>query len=399
MNKTWLVLGLAFLAQNVAVGIPFGSFGLLIGDIAADFSSGRSQVSLAIALIMLTMGLLSPLLGYLLDRWSIRGTMMAGALIAAVGFQLAARADSLLLFLLGFGVVVGAGIAALGVLPACKLAANWCPLTAGRAIGFVSLPLLIALAPPLFGMIIADFGWRELLKGFSYVYLLILPLLALIQDRPPEASVDAPPTTLPLTDSDGWRAVLDRRLLFMVPMGGIILAGGIVLVTHVVQHAVGLGIDLPSASLLISVNGIAAVGGAMLFGWLSDRLSPLKALGINVTAQAIIWPLLLLQTQLAGLAVCVAVAGLCAGGGHPALSALINQIYGAVRFGTMLGLVMMLVIPFTFTAAPLVGLLFDINGNYTAAFILLAVLYMALLIVLASAGSRLLGLRRVTPAI
>ena len=57
MRQSMKMLLLAFFAQNLAVGIPFGSFGLLIGDIARDFHAGHSQVSLGIALLMLMMGL------------------------------------------------------------------------------------------------------------------------------------------------------------------------------------------------------------------------------------------------------------------------------------------------------------------------------------------------------
>ncbi len=399
MNRPWQVLCLAFLAQNMAIGIPFGSFGLLIGDIADEFGAGRSAVSFGIALVMLSMGLLAPLLGQLLDRWSIRGTMMLGAIAAAAGFQLASHAHALWLYLLSFGLIVGVGITAMGVLPASKLAANWFPVNTGKAIGFVSLPLLVAAGPPLFGVILAESGWRELLRAFSYAYLLMLPVLWLIRDKPADASlavaaVEPSPsgsTNNGSTNTGLADLLADRRLWLLVPVGGIALSGGIVLVTHIVQHALGLGISLPLASLLLSVNGIASMCGALFFGWLSDRLSPLGAIMVNVALQATAWPLLLMQNQLVGLAACAMVVGLCAGGAHPALSALLNRVYGAARFGTMLGLLSTLALPFTFTAAPLVGRLFDIRGDYTLGFTLMAALYVGVLVLLLVAGRRVFG--------
>lgn len=391
MTQRWTMLSLAFLSQNLAIGITFGSYGLLIGNIADDFSASRSQVSLGIALIMLAMGLMSPLLGYLLDRWSIRGTMMIGVVLTALGFQLAARADTLMMFLLYFGLVVGTGVAAMGVLPAAKLAANWFPDSTGKALGFVSLPVLIAFGPPLFGMIIVESGWRELFRGFSFTYLALLPLLLLVRDRPvpdrvPTAAVE------PLVPVARWRdSLTDRRLWLIVLIGGVMFSGGIVLVTHIVQHALGSGVALASASLLLSVNGVAALLGAVLFGWLCDRLSPLAAIVINVGTQALIWPFLLLQTELTGIALGVAVLGVCGGGAHPALSALVGSVFGAERLGTMLGQITLLVIPFNFSAAPLAGLLYDLNGGYGLAFGLLGMLCLCTTVLLAAGGKRALG--------
>lgn len=393
MNRPWIVISLAFLAQNLAIGLTFGAYGLLIGDIADEFSGSRSQVSFGIALITLVMGLFSPALGYVLDRWSIRGTMMIGAALTALGFQLGAHAQSLTMFLTCFGLLVGAGITCMGVLPAGKLAANWFPQATGKALGFVSLPILIAVGPPLFGWVIEHSGWRELFRYFSYVYLGFLPLLLLVRNHPEGATAPAQAAvSASSAPTVRWRdSLADKRLWLMVLIGGIMFSGGIVLVTHVVQHAVGFGIDLAKASLLLSVNGIAAVVGAMLFGWLSDRLSPAAAVTINLAVQALMWPFVLMQTDLTGLILAVSVLGICGGGAHPALSALVGSVFGAQRFGTILGQITLLVIPFNFGAAPLAGWLYDINGSYAAAFILYAGLCLFATVVMALLGYRMLN--------
>ena len=74
------------------------------------------------------------------------------------------------------------------------------------------------------------------------------------------------------------------------------------------------------------------------------------------------------------MAVGVAVLGLCAGGAFPALSALAGQIFGAQRVGTVLGQIMLLIIPFNFGAAPLAGYLYDFSGSYFLSFLLQAAL-------------------------
>lgn len=374
MTRAWIVLLLAFLSQNLAIGITFGSYGLVIGDIAASFNSSLTVASFGISLAMLATGLVSPLLGVLLDRWSVRGLMILGAAISALGFHLAAQASSMAQFLLSFGVVVGVGITAMGVLPASKLAANWFPQATGKAIGFVSLPLLIAVGPPLFGMVIADAGWRELFRYFSYAYLALIPFLLLIRDRPSETVAAATvASSAPELPASRWGdSLADPKLWLLVLTASILFSGGIVLITHIVQYAERQGIELARASLLLSINGIAAVFGAMLFGWLSDTLSPRAAVIINLGVQLTMWPFLLSQSGLLGLGIGGAMLGLCGGGAYPVMSALVESVYGARRFGTIMGQITLLVIPFNFGAAPLAGLLFDLSGSYTAAFLLQA---------------------------
>ncbi|WP_157976569.1 MFS transporter [Parahaliea mediterranea] len=372
MPNRWVILAIATVMQNLAIGLTFGSYGLLIGEISEAFGSSRSQVSLGIACITLVMGVFSPLLGYLLDRYSIRNLMVFGSLTTALGFYLASTTTTLAGFLLCIGLVVGMGITAMGVLPASKLAANWFPESTGKALGFVSLPILIAIGPPLFSAVIAATGWRQLFVYFSLIYLAVLPLLLLVRNQPNAATrqpTAADAGARPAASTVRWSESLrDGRLWFIVLIAGVMFSGGIMLVTHIVQHAMDLGVAPTRAAILLSVNGTAALVGAMAFGWLCDRLSPAMAVCINLGLQALLWPVLLYQHQLTGLVPAIAVLGLCGGGAHPALSALVGQVFGAERFGTLMGQIALLVIPFNFGAAPLAGLLYDNTGSYTAAF-------------------------------
>src|SRR5512139_2898279 len=114
----WRMLALGFLAQNAAIGLTFGSFGVLIKPIATEWQASRALASFGIAVIMLLMGIAGPVLGALLARYPIRRVMSWGAVLMAAGFTLAAQAREFWVFLLGFGVIGGAGCAALGVIPA-----------------------------------------------------------------------------------------------------------------------------------------------------------------------------------------------------------------------------------------------------------------------------------------
>ena len=53
----WRMVALGFLAQNLALGLTFGSFGVLIKPVAADLDASRGAASLGIALILVLMGI------------------------------------------------------------------------------------------------------------------------------------------------------------------------------------------------------------------------------------------------------------------------------------------------------------------------------------------------------
>ncbi len=184
------MLAIAFVLQNIALATTYGAYGLLLDPLGHTFNSSHSATSLGVSLISLMLGLCAPGIGAMLDRWSVRGTVIIGCLIAAAGFMLAAVANSLTLFLFAFGVIAGAGAAAMGVLPASKLATLWFPRSTGKAIGIVSIPLLLALGPPLFGYVIATMGWRWLMVAFAILMVLLVPLATLL--RTPSSASTTP---------------------------------------------------------------------------------------------------------------------------------------------------------------------------------------------------------------
>ncbi|MFV0277138.1 MAG: MFS transporter [Parahaliea sp.] len=370
----------ATLAQNLAIGLTYGSYGLLLAEISATFDGSRSSVSMGIALVSLVSGLSSPVLGFLLDRWSIRGILILGSLTASLGFFLASQAETLNQFLLCFGLIVGVGITAIGVLPANKLAANWFPDNTGKALGCVSMPILIAIGPPVFSAVAAASGWRELFATFAVIYLLPLPLFALVKNSPAGPGVSLPRSVG--SDIRWFASLADRRLWLLSMIAAIMFAGSIILVTHIAEHAVDLGLEPGKAALLLSVNGATALLGALAFGWLADGLTPSVAVAINLLVQALVWPLLVYQNSFTGLMVAVGILGLCGGGATPALSSLVERIFGREHFGTIRGQISLLVIPVNFSLAPLAGLLYDHSGSYTLAFWMLAGLCLGAVLVM-----------------
>jgi MFS family permease len=375
------MLVIAFIAQNISTGLTFGCIGLLIEPLVQQLNGSRSVISLAIALILLMMGVMSPLVGRWVDRWSLRGTMLIGAAISAVGFYCASRATTPAEFLCSYGLLVGCGFAMCGVLSANKIVALWFPHSVGRASAIVNMPLAIALLPPLFALLLREYGWRQLLEMFALVYVALFGLLLLVRKPAKEplivkaAAANATAAIAPFRTKIFW-------LLSLVI--GLVTTSGIVSSTHIVPFAQSVAIGATQAAALLSISGICSVLGAAFYGWLCDRATPFFALLLITASNTVLWIMLTAQRDFFTIAIIVAALGLGGGGLMPTLAALLGRTFSTEQFGSAFGQMNFATLPFTFAAAPLIGLGYDWFGNYRGAFMLEGLLCgIALLIIIA----------------
>jgi MFS family permease len=311
-------------------------------------------------------GLLSPLVGWLVDRWSLRGTMLIGATAGAVGFYLASQATTPAMFLVSFGVLVGLGFAMVGIIPPNKIAALWFPHHLGRASGITNLPLATALLAPLFAYAISHVGWRVLLEIFAVIYIILFGLI--LKLRLP--SVEATPLSVKSSVAAIKIAPFRSEIFWLLSaIIGMITTSGIIASTHIVAYAQNQGIAVAEASLLVSIFGIFSVLGAAFYGWFSDRFSAHASLSLICLCGGILWSVLATQHSFIAIASIVAGVGLGGGGLTPTMAALLNRAFGSAQLGSALGQMSLAILPFTFVAAPLVGWYYDRFGNYSGAFV------------------------------
>ena len=72
MYYGWKIVGVSFTALFISIGFLFYSYGVFFLALEEEFGSSRLGISLGLALMNLTMGLMAPFLGKAVDRYSIR---------------------------------------------------------------------------------------------------------------------------------------------------------------------------------------------------------------------------------------------------------------------------------------------------------------------------------------
>ena len=108
----WIVFAAASIVF-LSAGTFFYGFGLLVGPLTAEFGWSRAAVSVGFSLRTEVGGVAAPLVGVLVDRVGVRRLTAAGVVIAAIGFVLLSRVQSLTGFYVAI-FVIAVGMSATG---------------------------------------------------------------------------------------------------------------------------------------------------------------------------------------------------------------------------------------------------------------------------------------------
>lgn len=365
---------LAWLAQNVAIGLTIGVYGTLITSFERSYGVNRSVSTLGISFVLLSFALVGPIAGTLLHRISIKGAMVAGAALSTIGYGLASSASSMTTVLICYGLLIGPGAALLGGMLPSALISNWFETGRGRALGIVNMPLLVAVAPLVSSWILLNFGLSAVFSVLAVVMLCLIPLMLLIVDHPSKKGL------LPVGSGSGSgqdtnQALFAYSALVRMPifwrilaLGCVMAGGGSIMGVHIVPMAIGLGVEPSQAALLLASIGALGILGSPFFGMIADRLGGLAALSLNAILQALLWSALLIQPSFPLLLLISSGLGLTAGGMIASLGSTFSEYFGTSNFGRAYGLFALCCLPFTVGGPMIAGHLFSTQGSYLVPF-------------------------------
>src|SRR5579859_3209979 len=106
VNYGWVVVAVGALLTCVAMGTEF-SLAVYLPPMSAETGWSRAGISSAMTLDFLAMGLGGFVWGAVSDRFGPRPVVLSGAILLGAGELLASRTDSLLVFQLTYGLLVG----------------------------------------------------------------------------------------------------------------------------------------------------------------------------------------------------------------------------------------------------------------------------------------------------
>src|SRR5713101_7967828 len=186
----WMVVGTVWVTLAIASGLYF-SFPVFFVALLEEFGWSRGATAAAFSISSIVQGLLSPIIGMLVDRFGPRRVILGGTFLLGGACLLSSRIASLRSLYLVTGVLAAAGVGAVGWVPCGALIARWFARRQGSVMGLACSGMGVGLLVmgPLAQWLIAEEGWRTayLVLGLGTLAVLV-PLAWLGVREPPSAA-------------------------------------------------------------------------------------------------------------------------------------------------------------------------------------------------------------------
>ncbi|MBK0390973.1 MFS transporter [Ramlibacter algicola] len=363
LDRNWPLVAAGALMTCVAIGVVF-SLAVFLDPMGADTGWSRAGISVAMTLAFLSMGFAGFGWGTLSDRYGPRPVVAAGVVLLGLAAVVSSQAQSLLVFQVSFGVLMGV---AAGAFFAPVIAATTVSFEKRRGLAIALVSAGMGVAPmtmsPLAGWLVTLYGWRLTLLGIGIAtWVVLLPFVRFIRSVPAAA---APVATLGEPAPDTAREALRSRAFF-------VLAGAFFAccaahsgpIFHTVSYAIGCGLPMVAAVTIYSMEGVGGLGGRLLFGVLADRYGAKPVLVAGLVVQGLAALAYLAVDQLGGFYAVALVFGAAYGGTMPLYAALARDAFSPRIQGTVLGAASM-VSSLGMALGPFAGgWLYDRYGSY-----------------------------------
>jgi MFS family permease len=367
------------LAACLGVMGGFGSlfvytFTVFVKPLGAQFGWNREAVSVGFAIAAMTVGMASPLIGRLIDRFGPRHIILPCMTVFGCGIASFAllRPGIWQFYLTCFVIgVVGNGAAHLAY---ARSISTWFERRLGVALAFVMVGagLGAMILPVIAQAVVTRSGWRTAYLTLGLTALILgLPLSWLyVKDRYATKTKTAEVQHAGLTWQQGARSLPFWIIVAVLFVSSISMNGAI---THLSALLTDRGITPGSAALCASILGGTSILGRVATGWLLDRFFGGRvAFVINLTTAGGIFMLANANSFVSGAAA-AALIGIGAGGEAAITPYLLTRYFGLRAFSTLYGLT------WTFYAAAgaagpvILGRTFDATGSYTSLLSTLAI--------------------------
>ena len=389
----YYLIGAAFVAQFVSIGILSYVAGPFMAPMADDLGWSRAEFSAARSLAQVVMALTGFVIGGTIDRIGGRRLMLIGTVVLSVSLALHSRLDTLWQWLLLNGLATTVGCALVGNLVVNVTLAKWFVARRGQAVAWA------AMGVSLGGIVITPFttwaidtqGWREAWVWLGgLVAVIMLPVAALMRRAPEDYGLQPDGMTGEHTSALAERARLDfersmtRSQAIRTPsFYALTLAFGFfqiniaVVLLHSVPYITDAGFSRAQAAMTLLVASVPAMLSKPVWGYVIDRLPPKPLAAVSASTTGVALALIILSVQAGRIELVFAaffVLGLGWGGMIPLQEVVWASFFGRRYLGAVRGAALPVALLLSAGAPYLVALHHDQTGSYDSALWLVAAL-------------------------
>lgn len=338
----WVIVAAGGLMGCVAVGEMF-SLAVFLGPISQATGWSRAEISSAMTLDFLVMGAAGFFWGAISDRFGVRAVVIGGAVLLGAGLVIASRANSLLQFQLGFGIFVGLA-AGTFFAPVIATVTAWFETQRGLAVSLVSAG--IGMAPltvsPFVGWLVSTYDWRTAMFVVGIgAWVLLLPVAPLVRPRR-KASEENHAAEPARAGTPLRKALLSPQFFALGATYFLCCAAHSGPIFHTMSYAQVCGLSTMAAVSVYSVEGLAGLGGRLLFGLAADRWGTKRVLVTGLAVQAVAIGAYCAISRPGEFYLLALVFGAAYGGVMPLYAVLAREYFGQENMGAVFGAATML---------------------------------------------------------
>ncbi len=292
-STRWIQLVLGLIAM-MSISSPQYVWTLFTKSFQDGLGSTLADIQWTFSILIILQTWLSPLQGYLVDRFGPRLLIAVGCLMSGAGWITSAYATSLLGLYLTYGLFcgVGTGIVYIGII---GLMVRWFPDRRGFATGMVA-------AGYGFGAILTTFPIDTMLKNSGYQHTLvvfgiilgIVGAIAALAMRMPQATDRLPPPAVASAAKDVMPADMLKTKVFwlMFVMMTMMSTGGLMIISQFASFSRDFGVTkvlvfgLAALPLALTIDRITNGLTRPFFGWVSDHIGRENTMAIAFLMEA-----------------------------------------------------------------------------------------------------------------
>ena len=377
----WYIALSGTITSFISLAVLQIGHGAFINDIYEELSWSMTAISTGFSIRVFGAGILSPLGGYLIDKFGPRITCITGTTLTFIGLIMFSIMTELWVFYLSSIIIaVGMSIGSHNAITASimhwfdkKRGFAYSFSATGRALGYIGIiPITILLS---------NYGWRDTSLYASYFFLIIsLPASFVIKPNPelenklPVNPVNKEKEKRISNTEYGITDALRTPAFWFLAFAQLIYSfGNQMNLVHQQPALKSIGYSLSAVALIVTIFGGIQVFGRLGSGWIGDRIGRSFLLMISFLLMGIGWIGLLFATP--GVIFFITLYLLFYTAGQSAHTAtdqtVVADFFGITRFATIKGSMQLIALVGGITGPIMAGRIYDVYGSYDIAFIIL----------------------------
>ena len=410
----WWTVAAGIVLGSLAAGVYTHGFTAFVLPLTEEFGVGTGTIGLAFALAGLFEAFVGPVQGILIDRYGPRRISLFGITLLSIGFILISTAQSIVVFMVFFVVVLSPGMSMGFFHTPSAAVSNWFVRRRGVALALTMVGFgLGGVLVPLVQLLIDAFGWRTAAVALAFIILGIgYPAAMVLRHRPesygqyPDGSLEPPKTleegglTTGTEINFRVKEALQTRSFWLLSasfsLRMIVVAS---LSVHFIPIMEDKGFSPATGAALLSLFAAVTIPTRLILVFFIDRMPKNTLAGGMLGLQALSMVVLAWSTELWQIYVFLILYAIAWGGsGANLITAIRGEYFGRRYFATIGGSMSFVMIVGTAGGPTFTGFSFDWTDSYDIAFytfIAASVLSSALMFLAKRPVPR--GLRHVAP--